>query len=137
MQSVALRFLNDADTLDVDSIVLNGIVNVCQFMHASVVKASDRFLQQLNRHNYVTPTSYLELLSSYTELVDKKKNELILGILRLRSGLDKLLTTAEEVKDLQVQLESLKPILAVAAKEAEIMIVQIAKDQVSYLCVTI
>jgi dynein heavy chain len=34
-------------------------------MHSSVEKASSRFLNELKRHNYTTPTSYLELLNSY------------------------------------------------------------------------
>lgn len=105
-------------------------MDTCQHMHASVVSASERFLQQLSRYNYVTPTSYLELLFSYTELVNKKKTDLIKAILRLRTGLDKLLTTAQEVKILQANLEVLKPVLEVAAKEAEIMITEIAKDTV-------
>ncbi|GLV39946.1 Dynein heavy chain at 36C [Carabus blaptoides fortunei] len=128
LQSVAMQFLNDIPELEVSSEILQGIVLTCQHMHASVVSASERYLQELSRYNYVTPTSYLELLSSYSELVAKKKGELIQGILRLRTGLDKLLSTAEEVKVLQQNLQSLKPALEVAAKEAEVMIEQIAKD---------
>lgn len=65
---------------------MQGIVVVCQFMHASVVDASTLFLQELSRHNYVTPTSYLELLSSYAELLNKKKGELLEGVGRLKTG---------------------------------------------------
>lgn len=81
-----MQFLNDIPELEVSAEILQGIVVTCQHMHASVVSASERYLQELSRHNYVTPTSYLELLSSYTELVAKKKGELIQGILRLRTG---------------------------------------------------
>lgn len=42
----------------------------------------------------------------------------------------KLQTTAEEVKILQADLESMKPALEEAAKEANEMIVQIAADTV-------
>ena len=42
--------------------------------------------QELNRHNYVTPTCYLELISSYGDLLEKKRNELNLGIIRLSTG---------------------------------------------------
>uniref|UniRef100_A0A1Y1N3H8 Dynein heavy chain coiled coil stalk domain-containing protein n=3 Tax=Photinus pyralis TaxID=7054 RepID=A0A1Y1N3H8_PHOPY len=108
--------------------MLNGIVVVCQFMHASVVDASDLFLQELSRHNYVTPTSYLELLSSYTNLMNTKKGSLTEGVGRLKTGLDKLQTTTAEVNVLQEELEVMKPLLEVAAREAEIMIAQIAAD---------
>ena len=42
--------------------------------------------QELNRHNYVTPTSYLELLSSYGNLLEKKKMELLSAAHRLTTG---------------------------------------------------
>lgn len=46
-------------------------------------------------------------------------------------GLDKLQNTSEEVKELQLQLEIMKPALEIAAKDADIMIKQIAADTVS------
>jgi dynein heavy chain len=45
-------------------------------MHVSVEKASARFLTELKRHNYTTPTSYLELLNSYDQIL-KEMDELI------------------------------------------------------------
>lgn len=83
---MALQFLEEIPELDVEVEVLNGIVVVCQFMHASVVNASELYLQELSRHNYVTPTSYLELLSSYTVLMNKKKGSLMEGCGHLKTG---------------------------------------------------
>lgn len=74
------------EDFDVSENILQGIVIVFQFMHASVVEASERFKQELSRHNYVTPTSYLELLSSYTEIINKKKGSLTEGVGRLKTG---------------------------------------------------
>ncbi|KAJ8971587.1 hypothetical protein NQ317_002870 [Molorchus minor] len=96
---------------------------------------------ELSRHNYVTPTSYLELLSSYTELMNKKKDRShrasgdLQQILETRcidfcnnTGLDKLQTTSEEVKILQENLKVMKPALEIAAKDADIMITKINAD---------
>lgn len=83
---MAQQFLKDVEDFDVPTSVLQGIVLVFQFMHASVVEASEHFKQELSRHNYVTPTSYLELLSSYTELINKKKGTLTQGVGRLKTG---------------------------------------------------
>lgn len=33
------------------------------------------YLEELGRHNYVTPTSYLELISSFKGLLNKKQDE--------------------------------------------------------------
>nr|CAD7577359.1 unnamed protein product [Timema californicum] len=45
LQNVALQFLDDMPDLDVSQEVLKGIVVTCQFMHQSVVDASELYLQ--------------------------------------------------------------------------------------------
>lgn len=46
---------------------------MCKEFHQTTRKLSDRFLATLQRHNYVTPTSYLELISTYKTLLSKKR----------------------------------------------------------------
>ena len=67
-------------------------VSLCQEIHSSVALNSTRFRQELNRHNYVTPTSYLELLAIFTNLVGLKKRELDTARNRTKTGLDKVLS---------------------------------------------
>lgn len=43
--------------------------------HEDVQRLSADFLAQQHRHYYVTPTSYLELLTSYKKLLAKKQDE--------------------------------------------------------------
>ena len=38
-------------------------------IHSDVKKYSDRFYDELRRKNYVTPTSYLELLKLYLDMM--------------------------------------------------------------------
>ncbi|XP_049940877.1 dynein axonemal heavy chain 1-like, partial [Schistocerca serialis cubense] len=128
LQSVAMRFMDEMPELDVTEEILNGIVITCQYMHQSSADASEQYLQELSRHNYVTPTNYLELLSSFQRLYGTKRGELANGIKRLQTGLDKLLSTAEEVKQLQIELTAMRPALEVAAKEAAKMLEKIAED---------
>ena len=78
---------------------------MCQKIHSSVLTNSDRFLGELGRYNYVTPTSYLELLGIFNKLIVMKKTELNTAKNRTKTGLDKLLTTGEEVAKLQEELE--------------------------------
>lgn len=59
-------------------------------IHKSVEKNSDEFLVELGRHNYVTPTSYLELLTMYKQILQSKRKEIGFQTNRLRSGLSKL-----------------------------------------------
>ena len=50
------------------------ISEMCMEIHTSVSDMSERFYNELKRHYYTTPTSYLELITLYlTMLTDKKK----------------------------------------------------------------
>ena len=40
-----------------------------------VARRSEAFLAELGRHNYVTPTSYLELLATYKQVLALKRDE--------------------------------------------------------------
>ena len=63
---------------------------MCQEIHSSVTINSHKFLDELSRHNYVTPTSYLELLSIFSKLIGLKKTELTNSKNRTKTGLDKV-----------------------------------------------
>lgn len=52
---------SDEDTSDLQK----NIATVFVTMHRSVVEMSERMLFEMKRHNYVTPTNYLELVSGY------------------------------------------------------------------------
>jgi dynein heavy chain len=46
---------------------------MCVSMHSMVTDLSNRYLAEARRHFYVTPTSYLELISSYKDLLQKQQ----------------------------------------------------------------
>lgn len=52
------------------------LVEMFKTIHKSVEKTSLTFLEELRRHNYVTPTSYLELLNIYRQILSEKRKEL-------------------------------------------------------------
>lgn len=51
----------------------DGCTEMCQMFHTTTSDLSARFFSELDRHNYVTPTSYLELLATFKLLLDKKQ----------------------------------------------------------------
>ena len=67
---VARRFLDD---VELDDKVKEGCVQMCKEFHQTTRKLSAKFRTVLQRHNYVTPTSYLELISTYKTLLAKKR----------------------------------------------------------------
>ena len=70
-------------------------------IHQDVEKKSKEFYDVLRRYNYVTPTSYLELLSSFDTLLQYKRGEVATKKNRLKIGLDKIISTGELVEGMQ------------------------------------
>lgn len=51
------------------------VSQMVKHVHQSVAKESLEFLAALRRYNYVTPTSYLEVLSTYRNVLNMKRLE--------------------------------------------------------------
>ncbi|XP_071558453.1 dynein axonemal heavy chain 1 [Temnothorax nylanderi] len=130
LQSIATHLLSDIKDESTSDKTLQSIVKICRYMHSSVIDASDRFLKELDRHNYVTPTSYMELLSSYRNLLKKKKDELSSSMIRLSTGLNKLANTEAEVKNIQEILKHMKPELEKTAEAVAGTIYEITRDTI-------
>lgn len=61
---------------------------------------SNRFRDEMRRINYVTPTSYLELLNSYKKVYKERKQKVGDAKLRLERGLKVLAEAGIEVAKL-------------------------------------
>jgi len=105
------------------------VVHVMQQMHRSVGEKSIEYREQLRRYNYVTPTSYLELLNVFKFLLSEKRAEV--GGLRskLQFGLDTLASASEDIARLQVDLREKEPRLVETQKEVEVTMAAIAVDK--------
>ena len=73
------------------------MISFFKYLHHSIERASKEFLEKMRRNFYVTPTSYLELLSTYERVLNQKRVEV--GTLRdrLKIGVANLLSTAKAV----------------------------------------
>lgn len=74
-------------------------------MHASLDSASNDMLRELGRICYVTPSSFLNLLSTYLNLLSEKREAIRLQALKLRSGLGKIEEARTSVSIMSVELE--------------------------------
>ncbi|KAF5403840.1 Dynein heavy chain axonemal [Paragonimus heterotremus] len=128
LESVAYRTLQQMPELDVDENTIKSMVQMCIDLHQSVMRSTDLMKQELNRHNYVTPTSFLELLGVFSKIYGLKKQEVTIARNRTKIGLDKLLFTEEVVSKLQEELEVMKPELEKAVEESKVTMEEIARD---------
>lgn len=62
--------------------------------------ASEQFFNELRRRNYTTPTSYLDLIKTYIEMLSKQKKIVPDKMTRYKNGLTRLAATNEMVDDL-------------------------------------
>lgn len=68
--AVATNFLNAIDLTEHER---NACVNMCQKFHTSSQNLCLEFEIRLQRKTYITPTSYLELMSTFKDLLGKKR----------------------------------------------------------------
>ena len=73
--------------------------------HLSVAQMSQHFLETQRRYNYVTPKSFLELISFFKYLLGNKQADLQRLIDRLDVGLSTLRKTSQDVTELQKDLK--------------------------------
>lgn len=106
-------------------------VTMFKQIHLSVENSSKVFYDMLRRRNYVTPTSYLELLSSFGKLIGAKRLETQTKKDRLQIGLDKLSETKKMVSVMQEELVVLQPQLVTTQAEVASMMIEITRDKAS------
>ena len=101
------------------------VVLTCQYIHDSVRDLSANFAKQLKRINYVTPTSYLELIRCFSDNLAKCRAKVMKAKGRYANGLTKLAFAADQVSEMQAELTAKLPVLAEAKKETDALMVDI------------
>ncbi|XP_021255790.1 dynein heavy chain 7, axonemal isoform X4 [Numida meleagris] len=125
LEAVASRFLED---VEMSEETRSGCIDMCKSFHTSTIVLSDLYHVELQRHNYVTPTSYLELISTFKTLLEKKRTKVMEMKRRYEVGLEKLNSATSQVACMQSELEALQPQLREASKQVDEMMVVIQKE---------
>lgn len=102
--SVAERFIDDVDIIGSDSVKKSLATHMAE-EHLSVAQISNYYLETQRRYNYVTPKSYLELISFFKFLLREKKCEQQRLVDRLDVGLSTLRKTSKDVTELQKNIK--------------------------------
>ncbi|XP_076804189.1 dynein axonemal heavy chain 3-like isoform X1 [Clavelina lepadiformis] len=127
LEMVANKFLEDVDIEDDTRLKC---VQMCKHFHESVRNLSEEYWNTLRRRNYVTPTSYLELILTFKSLLGVKRDEVKTLQDRYLNGLEKLNFAASQVSVMQVELTELQPQLIKTSEETDKIMVKIEHDSV-------
>ncbi|KAF7252433.1 Dynein beta chain, ciliary [Varanus komodoensis] len=95
------------------------------YAHTSVNEMSAKFQQNERRYNYTTPKSFLEQITLYKNLLEKKIQKMFKHKEHLLNGIEKLKTTASQVEDLKYKLASQEAELQLRNQDAEALITKI------------
>ena len=94
MERVAYKFLEHVEIQDEEK---DATVHLCKYFDTSCRLLSAKFLENLGRHTYITPTSYLELIGSFKNLISAKQDSTMKAKKRYVVGLEKLAFAASQV----------------------------------------
>lgn len=97
---VAVRVMEPVNVGDAQ--IKAAVCKAFMTVHESVDAASARMFAEIKRQTYVTPTSYLEFLRGYRDLLVEQTRSLQSKSQKLRGGLTKLHETAQQVAEMQV-----------------------------------
>ncbi|NWJ00116.1 DYH3 protein, partial [Crypturellus undulatus] len=128
LEMVANKFLED---VELEDDIRKGVVSMCKYFQESVRKLSINYYSTLRRHNYVTPTSYLELILTFKTLLHSKRQEVDRMRNRYLTGLEKLDFASSQVVEMQKELTALQPELIQTSAETEKMMIQVEKETVA------
>ncbi|XP_048509500.1 dynein axonemal heavy chain 3 isoform X1 [Athalia rosae] len=128
LERVASTFLKD---LDISTELRAKSVEICKQFHTSVQTASDDYFLTQRRKNYVTPTSFLELIKSIYKLYGQKIKQITLQQNRYEVGLDKLDFAATQVEVMQEELHALQPKLLAQSQLSDKLMIRIEQDTVT------
>jgi dynein heavy chain len=101
---VANRFLEEM-TVFPNEEIMQKISEHMAFIHMSIAEANKEFRLQQRRNNYTTPTSFLELIKFYKNLLNGKTEKINEQIERLSNGLNIMTSTTDKVDNLSKLLE--------------------------------
>ncbi|EFJ29004.1 inner arm dynein 3-2 [Selaginella moellendorffii] len=126
LEAVAYKFLKD---MPLEDKARASIVKICKAFHENVREYSLQYKLKQGRHNYVTPTSYLELISTFQTLLQTKQEEKLKQKRRYEVGLEKLQSSAEQVAVMQQELQDLMPKLIVTVEEVEKLMAKVEREK--------
>jgi dynein heavy chain, axonemal len=127
LNMVAVKFLED---VEMDSTVKTNVIEMCKLFHVGTRLLSAKFYESQRRHNYVTPTSYLELIKTYKQLLNGKREEVEALKSRYEVGLEQLASAATQVGAMQKELSDLQPKLIATQKETDDIMVIIQRESI-------
>jgi len=109
--------------------ILGSLAQLSCVLHASSSGAASKFYEAVLRRTYTTPTSYLELIRLFTDLLKLKKGELSVKLNRYKTGSERLEETKLIVDKLKVDLTEMQPVIEQGKEDTAKLILECDKQE--------
>lgn len=119
--AVSSKFLADEELTVVERQVAIGM---CIEFHTSTQVLCEQFYERTKGRVYVTPTSYLELIRCFKNLLQQQRTKILSNRDRYIKGIEQLEVAREQTNELQIALVKLEPELKV---QSELVAQQVIK----------
>lgn len=130
---VAHRWLMDVNLDDRSNELQDEMRDKCAVtfatVHFSVTDYCRIMLEEMKRHNYVTPINFLELVSGYKELLAEKRRYFGDSANRLKGGMAKIVETRVKVQDMTLEMESAQRRVLEYQEECDKVLEEITKQK--------
>lgn len=107
LREVGYRYLEETRETDESDEKLHSICDMFVLMHDTTSQRSLQMQEQIHRYNYVTPSSYLDLVRGYRNMLTQKRDVIVSRRDKLSNGMSKLeetkLTVGQMTEELKIQ----------------------------------
>jgi len=127
LTSVSGKFI-DSFTMACGAEVKSALKYMMGHVHVFVTAACKEYFEKYRRHVYVTPKSYLSFIAGYQDLYTRKWSFIRELAASIKVGLLKMNEAKDDVNKMKVELGVKNQELAVAQKDAEVLIKAISEN---------
>ncbi|CAF3386329.1 unnamed protein product [Rotaria sp. Silwood1] len=118
--AVSKHFISNFDIVCTQQ-VKQELVMMMGEIQDQVAEACVDYFNRFRRQTHVTPKSYLSFLAGYKSIYSEKRKDIGKLAERMNTGLKKLISAAEEVRELAKELEGKEKELVVANQNADLV----------------
>ncbi|XP_072106568.1 dynein axonemal heavy chain 6-like, partial [Mobula birostris] len=125
---VANAYFAHAELVENSAVLKEKVAKACVDIHNSVSVALEQMWQQMRRHYYITPSKYMELIRTFSNLLTTKKKKILNSRNRFANGLEKLSEASSLIGVMQEELVPLGAQIKKKTKEVEQLMKKLQDD---------
>jgi len=98
-------------------------------MHNSVKTVTMKMVKSMGRQHFLSPRDFIDVIRKFVEVEREKRSFLEDQQTHIRTGLQKLLETADQVAELRIEMKTKEGILQAKDKDANLKLTQMVEKQ--------